>query len=111
VTLQNPDALDRLTVALDALARVLERGEPDAVLAAEEPVADATAALSQADLEQLARRPDARMAILNVRLAMARCRALGASAREIATLTAPADYGPSGLRRRWIAPPTMGRRT
>jgi hypothetical protein len=112
VTPQSPDALDRLTLALDGLARGLERGTPDAVLAAEEPLADATAALRAADLTQLARRPDIRFAMLQVRLAMSRCRTLGATAQDLAAVISPGDYGPSGLQRRPRAVArTMGTRT
>jgi hypothetical protein len=91
-----PDVLDRLLEALDGLARVLETGSPEAVLAAEVPVAAATGALRAAGLARIAGRPDARAAIMNVRLAIARCEALGASAGAIAAVLAPSGYGPAG---------------
>ena len=69
---QRSDALDRLTAALDGLAVSLESGRPDSVLAAEAPVATAVHALTTGDLHELARMPDVRAAVMNVRLAMAR---------------------------------------
>jgi hypothetical protein len=106
------DALDRLTLALDGLARGLESGRPDAVLAAEAPLASAVGAFSRADLESLAARPDVRAAVMNVRLAMRRCQTLGANAADIATALIPADYGATGQRANaWTAPPTIVTRT
>lgn len=106
------DALDRLTVALDELAVSLESGRPDAVLAAEAPVATAVHALTATDLNALARRPDLRAAVMNVRLAMARCHALGAAAAAVAGVFVPADYGASGRRRGHLpVPPTIVVRT
>ena len=100
MTSNSPDVLERLTLALDGLCRSLETGRPDAVLAAEEPLADATAAFRAADLAQLARRPDIRMAMTQIRLAMDRCRTLGATAAGLAELLTPGGYGPRGEQRR-----------
>jgi hypothetical protein len=106
------DALDRLTLALDELARSLESGRPDAVLAAEAPLAAAAGALSTADLDALAARPDVRAAVMNVRLAMQRCQTLGANAADIAAAIIPAGYGATGQRANaWSAPPTIVTRT
>ncbi|MEO8481932.1 MAG: hypothetical protein ABI634_06955 [Acidobacteriota bacterium] len=100
---QRSDALDRLTVALDGLAVSLESGQPDLVLVAEAPVSTAVHALTSSDLTELARRPDVRAAVMNVRLAMARCHTLGAAAAAVAAAVVPADYGATG-RRRGLSP-------
>lgn len=106
------DVLDRLTLALDALARGLESGRPDAVLAAEAPLAAAVGALSTADLASLAARPDVRAAVMNVRLAVQRCQTLGDNAADIAAALIPAGYGATGQRANaWTAPPTIVTRT
>jgi hypothetical protein len=102
--IQKSDLLDRLTVALDGLAASLETGQPDAVLAAEAPVASAVHALSTTDLHDLSRRPDLRAAVLNARLAMARCCMLGASAAAVTQAIVPADYGATGRRRQLSLP-------
>ena len=93
------DALDRLSLALGELAVSLETGQPDLVLAAEAPVAAAVHALTTSDLKELAGRPDLRAAVMNVRLAMARCQTLGGAAAAVAATIVPADYGASGRRR------------
>lgn len=109
---QRSDALDRLTRALDGLAVSLESGRPEEVLAAEGPVAAAAHALGTSDLTELARRPDVRAAVRNVRLAMLRCHTLGASAAAVAAAIVPADYGATGRRRgRSLLPSTVLART
>jgi hypothetical protein len=88
-----------LTSALEGLAASLESGQPDLVLAAEAPVATAVQALTTTDLDMLARRPDLRAAVMNVRLAMVRCQTLGNAAAAVAGAVVPADYGASGRTR------------
>jgi hypothetical protein len=106
------DVLDRLTVALDGLSLSLQSGQPDAVLAAEAPLAAAVSALIISDLAALAARPDARVAIMNVRLAMDRCRTLGAASAAVAAALAPTDYGARGrLLDASPLPPTVASRT
>jgi hypothetical protein len=106
------DALDRLTLALDGLARSLESGRPDVVLAAEAPLAAAVGAFSVADLGALASRADVRAAVMNVRLAMQRCQTLGDNAADIAAAIIPAGYGATGQRANaWTMPPTIVTRT
>lgn len=92
----NSDVLDRLTAALEGLALGLEAGSAEAVLAAEGPLAAAASALAAADLDRLSRRPDLRVAVMNVRLALKRCQTLGASAASLASVYAPSAYGASG---------------
>lgn len=112
MTHNSPDPLDRLLVALGGLARGLESGSPDAVLEAEAPLASAVSALTSADLDAVAARPDARAAIANVRLAMERCRTLGEAAADVSRVLAPSGYSAAGRRldpsRR---PPTVSTRT
>jgi len=105
------DALDRLSAALDGLAASLESGRPDLVLAAEAPVASAVDALNTSDLKELARRPDLRAAVMNVRLAMMRCQTLGSAAASVAAAVVPTDYGATGRRRRLSSPSTVLART
>jgi hypothetical protein len=88
-----------LTLALDGLAVSLESGQPHEVLAAEAPVAAAVHALMTSDLNELARRSDVRAAVMNVRLAMARCHTLGAAAAAVAATVVPSSYGATGRRR------------
>ncbi len=92
----DPDVLDRLLAALDGLARALSSGRADEVLAAEAPLADAAAALGAANRNVLGRRSDLRMMLTNLRLAVGRCQALGASAAALALVVSPVEYGPSG---------------
>ena len=106
------DALDRLTVALEGLCVSLESGQPDAVLAAEAPLAAAVSALTTSDLATLASRPDIRVAVMNVRLAMDRCRTLGAAAAAIGAVLTPTDYGATGRRlHAYRPPPSLASRT
>lgn len=98
------DALTRLTLALDGLASAMETGQPDAVLAAEAPLATAVSALRQADLRALAATPDARNTVLAVRLAVARCRTLGHASGMLAAVVGGQGYGPSGQRLQPKAP-------
>jgi hypothetical protein len=92
----DPDALTRLTVALEGLASALESGDPDQVLAAEAPLGTAVSALRGVELGSLARRDDARAAILQARLALARCRTLGHAAGRLTAIVTANGYGPSG---------------
>jgi hypothetical protein len=93
---RNSDALDRLNHALDVLARGLESGSEEAVLSAEGPLAAALGDLAGTDLDQIARRPDLRAAVMNVRLALERCRVLGESAASIAAAFAQPGYDAHG---------------
>lgn len=95
------DVLIRLTAALDNLARAMESGEPTAVLDAEAPLATAVSALRSVDLRTIRQHPNARAALLEVRLGVARCRTLGhASAQLLSVLTSgdpvAGGYGRSG---------------
>jgi hypothetical protein len=92
------DAIDRVTHALAGLAAALTTGQPDQVLAAERPLFEAVSGFAA-----LGRAPgplpvDLRARLLEARLAIARCRALGdASADLIATIfPSLTSYGPSG---------------
>jgi hypothetical protein len=95
----NPDAIQQLQAALDTLASALESGQPDAVLAAELPLAAAAGAFSGLDKANLARNPQAPSALLDLRLAVARCRAMARAASDLGTVVqGHAAYSRSGAR-------------
>ena len=101
-----PAVIDQVRTALDDLASALVSGRPDAVLAAEAPLAAAASALNAADPRVLAADPATRQALLDVRLSMARCQLLGRSAADLHRVISPqAAYGPAGKR------PAMSTRT
>ncbi len=92
-------AIEQIRIALDGLASALASGRPDAVLAAEAPLAAAVSALRALDPRALATDPATPQALLDVRLSMARCRALGRSAADLSAVMFPqAAYGPAGTR-------------
>jgi hypothetical protein len=107
-----PDLLKRLTVALDGLAAAMESGDPTAVLGAEAPVATAVSALRLARLSDLSKDPTVRQAILEARLALARCRTLGHASARLTAIVTSGGYGPSGRHRTDLVPvPTVTART
>jgi hypothetical protein len=93
------DAIERLQISLDQLARALATAESETVLAAEEPLATAVTALAafrRRDTGDLTGLPDA---IARARAAVRRCQSLGASAEQFsrAVLGEP-SYGRRGLQ-------------
>jgi hypothetical protein len=97
--MSRPDAIENLRTALNALADALAAGRPDDVLAAEAPLAVATADFAKTDFRQFAHDPVVRAALMEARLALARCVALGKSAAELAAVMLPfSGYGPAGVR-------------
>jgi len=94
------DAVDRVHDALTGLAEALETGQPDRVLAAEQPLAQAAAALATVDRRAPADPARLRARLLEARLALDRCRALGRSSADLIGTILPAHtaYGPSGQR-------------
>lgn len=97
--MSRPDAIENLRSALNALADALAAGRPDDVLAAEAPLAVATADFAKTDFRQFVHDPIVRAALMDARLAMARCVALGRSAAELAAVLLPfSGYGPAGGR-------------
>src|SRR5262245_1407531 len=97
--MSRPDAIENLRTALNALADALAAGRPDDVLAAEAPLAEATADFMKTDFRQFAHDPIVRAALMDARLAMARCVALGRSAAELAAVVLPfSAYGRAGGR-------------
>jgi hypothetical protein len=108
------DVLTDLHEALGGLEAAMTSGRADRVLAAEGPLATATA-----NLVSLASRPDGvdrhelRRIVLEARLAMARSHTLGTAAAALATAMFPQQgYGPRGLQpfRAWL-PSTLATRT
>lgn len=100
-----PDALTVVVEALDGFAAALESGRAEAVLAAEELLAVAASGLRTADLSALADHPGARIRIDEVRLRIARCRAMGQASTDLSTLLAPPTYGPKGIEP--LRPPSV----
>src|SRR6185503_14184652 len=97
--MSGPDAVARMRTALDELAAALESGEPDAVLAAEAPLATAVGAFSTIDRQALANDPRIGSALLEMRLTIARCRSLGRSAADLGAAMLPQTaYGLPGSR-------------
>ena len=95
----NLDAIQQLQAALDSLASALESGQPDAVLAAELPLAAAVGSFSGLDKASLARDPETPSALLDLRLAVARCRAMARAASDLGTVVhGHASYGRTGAR-------------
>jgi hypothetical protein len=104
------DALERVRTALTGLARALETGQPDLVLAAEQPLAEAAGALATADRPTLSDPVNLRARLLETRLALARCRTLGDASAGLIGAMYPdqISYGPSGQRQlRTAASPTV----
>jgi len=95
----NSDAIHQLNAALERLASALESGKPDAVLDAEAPLATAIGLLSNLDRISLARDPRTPAALLDLRLSVARCRAMGRAAADLSgVLLGQTSYGPAGAR-------------
>jgi hypothetical protein len=93
------EALERVREALDELARALASGDASAVLAAEEPVGSAVAALSAAKPATGNDKPGLSPAIHSVRAAMTRCEALGRTADDFLRAVFPQPaYGRRGLQ-------------
>ena len=93
------EVLSRLTAALEGLASALASGDAEAVLAAEAPVGTAVSALRLAPLRAISQSPSARRAILDARLALARCRTLGHASSRLTAIVTSNGYGPSGRHR------------
>jgi hypothetical protein len=93
-----PDSLDRLQAALDALADALEHGRPDDVLAVEVALGEAVRDLQAGQpFDAAARSDDLRRRLLNIRLTMQRCEALGSAVRELSeAMQPPVEYGRRG---------------
>jgi hypothetical protein len=93
-----PEVLHRVNSALDGLASALESGDPDAVLAAEVPLATAVTALASLPaMIGATSSPELALALLNTRLAVSRCLALGRSSSDLlAVVTSTPGYGPAG---------------
>lgn len=94
------DAVTRVQQALTTLARALESGRPDEVLSAEPSLADAASHLSAVDTRQLADPQTLRARLLETRLALDRCRALGDASGELISAMYPSEssYGRAGRR-------------
>jgi len=104
------DAVERVHTALTGLAEALETGQPDRVLAAERPLADAAAALAVADRRTPPDPARLRARLLQARLALDRCRALGQASGELIGALWPGQtgYGASGQRQtRAVSRPTV----
>jgi hypothetical protein len=104
------EAIERVHAALTGLARALETGQPDQVLEAEQPLAEAAGALATFDRAALTDPVHLRARLLETRLALARCRALGDTSAGLIGAMYPAEtsYGPTGHRRLRTAPsPTV----
>jgi hypothetical protein len=104
------DAIDLVHTALTGLAEALETGQPDRVLAAERPLADAAAALATVDRRAPADPSRLRARLLEARLALDRCRTLGQTSADLISAMWPAEtgYGASGQRQtRSTPPPTV----
>jgi hypothetical protein len=95
------DAIERVHTALTGLARALESGQPDHVLAAEQPLAEAAGALATIDRAALKDPVHLRARLLETRLALQRCRSLGEASAELLERVHPtrSNYERDGQRR------------
>jgi len=95
------DAIERVHAALTGLAKALESGQPDDVLAAERPLADATGTLATIDHASLTDPVHLRARLLETRLALERCRSLGDSSAHMLEAVHPDrnSYERGGQRR------------
>lgn len=88
-----PDLLTELQTALERLTLALTTGRPDAVLAAEGPVADALQKLKSIDPRLLTEsRNEIAPRVLAVRQAIGSARRLGAASARIQAAMLPAPY-------------------
>jgi len=95
------DAIEKVHAALTGLAKALETGDADTVLAAEQPLVEAATALTGIDRAVLTDAVHLRARLLETRLALERCRTLGdASADMLDALYPNSGYERSGGRRR-----------
>jgi hypothetical protein len=85
-----PDILDRVQAALDRLAGALYSGGPDDVLAVESELASAVQALPGSALTDLRDDGHVRRRLLDLRLAVRRCEALGAAVGDLSRALQPA---------------------
>ena len=93
-----PDALILVESALDRLSAALATGQADAVLAAEEPLANAVQRLSTCPRPTLADRDRVRTGVRAVRLALAQCQRLGRNSAALEQLlTFNSAYGATGV--------------
>jgi hypothetical protein len=96
------DILLRLNAALDGLSSALESGDAGEVLAAEVPLATAVESLTRLDLSGTGPAPELALALLNTRLAVDRCNALGQTGSDLlAIISGQTSYGRGG---RSVAP-------
>jgi hypothetical protein len=95
------DAINKVHAALTGLANALETGDADRVLAAEQPLAEATTALETVDRARLTDEVHLRARLLEARLALERCRALGDASAEMLNVLHPnSGYERTGGHRR-----------
>ena len=102
------DALDRVQDALTGLAEALETGKPDEVLAAERPLAAAASELSSVGRAAVRDAVHLRARLLEARLSLDRCRAMGQASADLISTMFPApsrSYGPGGTRPSPAVPP------
>ena len=91
------DVLTRVQTALEGLADVLAAGRPDAVIAAETPLAEASRrlALLTSQTVTVVNKAELRRQVLDARAAIARCERLGASLSAVTAHLFPQPvYGP-----------------
>ena len=94
--------MEQVRLALDGLASALARADVNAVMAAESPLAEATAALVSATSavrrESALDEHDVTRRIAAVRLLLERCRMLGAAPARLtgAMFATTSTYGPAG---------------
>ncbi len=107
-----PDALAAVEIALDRLSAAMATGRPDAVLAAEEPLAAAIRRLVTCPRPTSADRARVHDGVRAVRVALMKCRLLGraSAALEQALALHPA-YTATGSRARTSIPATLESRT
>src|SRR5262245_21656376 len=94
------DAIEKVHTALRGLERALESGQPDAVLAAEQPLAEATSALGAIERAAVTDPIGLRARLLEARLALQRCRALGEASGDLLETVYPtrSNYDREGQR-------------
>ena len=94
------DAIAKVHTALTGLAKALESGDADQVLAVESSLAEAAGGLAAIDRAALTDAVGLRARLLETRLALERCRALGDASGEMLNALHPdRGYERNGVQR------------
>jgi hypothetical protein len=98
------DALYGLNTSLDNLARALQSGEPDQVLAAEMPIAEAVHRLAARPPRGDADGAALRASLIAIRVSLGQCQSLGWCIVDLTNTLYQGEYGSKGRLGRPSAP-------